>query len=121
MGRFFTDQQRFNIVKEFRTSGLTISDFARKRRMSRETLRDWVNAYNNLNGNFIDVSNFDNEKDVVIKDEDVVVNILSDEQKIKRRFTRFDHSIVMIEFKGLKITTSLEQAQILLDIIYEQI
>ncbi len=40
MGRFFTDQQRFNIVKEFRTSGLTISDFARKHRMSRETLRD---------------------------------------------------------------------------------
>lgn len=121
MGKFYTDQQRFNTVKEYRLSGKTVSEFAREKNISRETLRDWVNAYNNLSGNFINVSNFDNFDDILIKDDDVTVNILSDEQKYKRRFTRFDHSIVMIEFKGLKISTSLEQAEILLDRIYEHL
>ena len=35
--------------------------------------------------------------------------------KKSRHFSRFDHSIVVIEYKNLKITTSLEQAMAILD------
>ncbi len=38
-------------------------------------------------------------------------------EKKKRRnhFDRFDHCVVEIEYKGIKITTSLEQAEMLLE------
>ena len=35
-------------------------------------------------------------------------------------FTRFDRSIVVIEFNGLKITTSLEHARVILGDYYEK-
>ena len=50
-----------------------------------------------------------------------MVNFLTDQDKKSRHFTRFDHSIVMIEYKGIKISTSLEQALKLLEQIYEHI
>ena len=38
-------------------------------------------------------------------------------EKVKRsnHFNRFDHSIVVIEYKEIKITTSLEQAEKILE------
>ena len=36
-------------------------------------------------------------------------------------FNRFDHSIVVIEYKELKITTSLAQAEKLLEKLYDNI
>ena len=45
------------------------------------------------------------------------MNVLDEEQIIKKshHFSRFDHSIVLVEIKGIKITTSLEQALVILD------
>ena len=45
------------------------------------------------------------------------MNILNEEQVIKKshHFSRFDHSIVVIEYKNLKITTSLDQALTILE------
>ena len=51
--KFFTDFERTEYVKKFRTSGLFLRRFAMMHRVNRETLRDWVNAYRNLEGKFI--------------------------------------------------------------------
>lgn len=121
MGKFYTDIERFNAVKEFRTSNKNVSEFAREKGISRTTLRDRVNAYNNLSGDFINVNKFEKVPNLITKDEDLMVNFLTDQDKKSRHFTRFDHSIVMIEYKGIKISTSLEQALKLLEQIYEHI
>ena len=51
--KFFTDFERTEYVKKFRTSDLFLRRFAMMHRVNRETLRDWVNAYQNLEGKFI--------------------------------------------------------------------
>lgn len=40
-------------VKKFRTSGLSLRRFTMMHGVSRETLRDWVNTYQDLEGKFI--------------------------------------------------------------------
>ena len=47
----------------------------------------------------------------------IKANILNEVEKQNKssHFTRFDHSIVVIEYKEIKITTSLEQAERLLE------
>lgn len=48
---------------------------------------------------------------------------ISEIEKKKRRnhFDWFDHSVVEIQYKELKITTSLEQAEILLEQLYDEL
>ena len=99
MGKHYTDAERMNFVKKWRISGLPMKTFARENGLCRETFREWANAYRDLEGSF------------------VRMNILEEEQVIKKshHFSRFDHSIVLVEVKGIKITTSLEQALAILD------
>lgn len=123
MGKFYTDQERYECCRKWKISGLSINQYAKEIGMSRGTLRDWVCAYKNLTGKFINISNLSERENTIIEDKDVRLNILSDVEKIQKstHFSRFDHSIVTIEYKDVKITTSLEQAERLLERIYGQI
>lgn len=109
--RKYTDQERFDAVKKYKQSGMSVREFALANGYNRETLRDWVNAYNNLEGSLIRIDNI-NEDASVIDDKDVRMNLLKPEQIIKKshHFSRFDHSIVVIETSHIKLTTSLEQS-----------
>ena len=102
---------------------MSVAAFALKNGMARTTLRDWMKAYNNINGKFINVKTVSEKENNIIGENDIRVNILSEIEKIKKstHFTRFDHSIVVIEYKELKITTSLEQAEALLEKLYDHI
>ena len=82
-----------------------------------------MNAYNNVNGKFINVKTVSEKENGIIEDKDVTVNILSEIKKNKKssHFNRFDHSIVVIEYKELKITTSLSQAEKLIEKLYDNI
>ena len=121
--RFYTDQERYEWCRKCKLSGMPVTTFARKNGLSRETLRDWMNAYNNTNGKFINVNTVSENVNNLIEDKDVKVNILSEVEKIKKskHFSRFDHSVVVIEYKELKVTTSLEQAEKILDRLYDQL
>ena len=121
--RFYTDQERYEWCRKCKLSGMPVTTFARKNGLSRETLRDWMNAYNNINGKFINVNTVSENENNLIEDKDVKVNILSEVEKIKKskHFSRFDHSVVVIEYKELKVTTSLEQAEKILDRLYDQL
>lgn len=115
--RFFTDFERMEYVKKFRASGLSLRRFAMIHGVNRETLRDWVNAYQDIEGKFIRLD-FDNDKVGTLKTtDDITLNVLTKEQieKKSRHFSRFDHSIVIVEYKDIKITTSLEQALTILE------
>ena len=121
--RFYTDQERYEWCRKCKLSGMPVTTFARKNGLSRETLRDWMNAYNNINGKFINVNTVSENVNNLIEDKDVKVNILSEVEKIKKskHFSRFDNSVVVIEYKELKVTTSLEQAEKILDRLYDQL
>ncbi len=123
MGKFYTDQERYEWCRKCKISGDSINKFARNNGISRGTLRDWMSAYNNIHGKFINLNKLSEKENTVIEDKDVTINILSEIEKVKRstHFSRFDHSIVVIEYKELKITTSLEQAEKLLEKLYDQI
>ena len=120
MGKYYTDQERFEVVKHYLRSGLSQSDYSKMHGYARTTLRDWINAYNYVSGDFIRIDNIGTNESI-IEEKDVKMNILRSEEIVKKssHFTRFDHSIVVIESKGIKITTSLEQAIKLLERIYD--
>lgn len=114
--KYYTDYERLEFVKKWKVSKLNRSEFARQNDLAYETFRDWVNAYNNLEGRFVRIDP-SIEGEYIGKKDDVTMNLLSEEQVIKKskHFSRFDHSIVVIEYKSLKITTSLTQALAILE------
>ena len=59
------------------------------------------NAYNNIHGKFINVNTVSERENNIIEENDVRVNMLSEVEKIKKssHFSRFDHSVVVIEYK----------------------
>lgn len=118
--KYYTDQERYEHCRKQKISGMTISEYARRNNLNRGTFRDWVKAYNNINGKFINVKAVSEKENNIIEDKDVKINILSEIEKNNKssHFSRFDHSIVVIEYKEIKITTSLEQAERLLDKLY---
>ena len=59
--KFFTNFERMECVKKFRTFGLSLRRFAMMHGVNRETLRDWVNAYQDLEGKFIGLD-FDSDE-----------------------------------------------------------
>ncbi|MFA7097717.1 MAG: helix-turn-helix domain-containing protein [Gammaproteobacteria bacterium] len=123
MGKHYTDRDRLDMVKKYRLSGLTMSDYARQEKINRSTLKDWVAAYNHLQGDFIRMDNLDSKPGTLIDEDDMRMNMLKDNEVIKKstHFTRFDHSIVVIETKEMKITTSLEQALKIVGLIYDRL
>lgn len=114
--KYYTDYERLEFVKKWKVSKLNRSEFARQNDLAYETFRDWVNPYNNLEGRFVRIDP-SIEGGYIGKKDDVTMNLLSEEQVIKKskHFSRFNHSIVVIEYKSLKITTSLTQALAILE------
>lgn len=114
--KHYTDQERYEHCRRCRLSGKSVSQYAKENGLNRATLRDWMNAYKNIHGKFINVSTVSENENNIIESDDLRVNMLSEvEKKKKSHFNRFDHSVVEIEYKGVKIATSLEQAEKILE------
>lgn len=110
--KHYTDRERMEIVKKFRASGLSINRYARENGIAYATLRDWAYAFRDLEGKFVRLDFDESDPSRLMSTQDVTMHMLSEEQVRGKSnaFSRFDHSIVVIEHKGIKITTSLEQA-----------
>lgn len=110
--KHYTDRERMEIVKKFRASGLPINRYARENGIAYATLRDWAYAFRDLEGKFVRIDFDESDPSRLMSTQDVTVHMLSEEQVRAKSnaFSRFDHSIVVIEHRGIKITTSLEQA-----------
>ncbi len=119
MGKYKTDYERLETVKEFKVSKLSVSEFARQKGINRTTLRDWINAYDNIDGSFVRLNKVldSSRKSVLLSNDDVNVSLLKPEEirAKSKNFTRFDHSVVVIEVAQVKVTTSLEQALAILE------
>lgn len=100
-----------------------VSEFARKEGYDRCTLTDWIRAYENLQGNFIRIDNLDEQPGTIMNQENVKINVLKEDQVTvtSNHFSRFDHSVVVIETKQMKITTSLDQALRIVELIYDRL
>ncbi len=116
MAKRLSDQERLEYVKKYKESGLSVSEFAKMNNLCRCTLRDWINAFESISGDFIKVNPELQGRGEMMKTDGMRMNMLSQRQITGKstHFTRFDHSIVVIEFNGLKITTSLEHARTIL-------
>jgi len=123
MGKHYTDRERMDAVKKYRASGMSASEFARKEGYNRSTLKDWVSAYQNLQGDFIRIDNIDDQPGALINQENIKMNVLKDDEitRTSGHYSRFDHSIVVIETKQMKITTSLDQALRIVELIYDRL
>ena len=119
MGKYKTDYERLETVNEFKVSKLSVSEFARQKGINRTTLRDWINAYDNIDGSFVRLNKVldSSRKSVLLSNDDVNVSLLKPEEirAKSKNFTRFDHSVVVIEVAQVKVTTSLEQALAILE------
>lgn len=114
--KHYTDRERMEIVKKFRASGLPISRYAKENGLAFSTLRDWAYAYEDLEGRFVRLDFDESDPSRLMATDDVTMHMLAEEE-IRRKsnaFSRFDHSVVVIETRGVKITTSLEQAMAIL-------
>ena len=123
MGKHYTDRERLDMVKKYRQSNLGLSEFARQEHINRSTIKDCVSAYNHLQGDLIRLDNLDSKPGALMDEDDMRLNMLKDNEVTKKstHFTRFDHSIVVIETKEMKITTSLEQALKIVGLIYDRL
>ena len=123
--KFRSDLERLEIVKKFKCSGLSISEFSRENEIPYATLRDWIYAYDNLDGDFVRINkaiDTISSNCVLIDDEDVKMKMLSTDEVYKKssHFSRFDHSVVVIEYERIKVTTSIEQALKILEKYYDR-
>ncbi|MFA5179672.1 MAG: helix-turn-helix domain-containing protein [Candidatus Izemoplasmatales bacterium] len=123
MGKHYSDRERLEAVKKYRTSGKSASAFALEEGYSRSTFKDWVSAYEHLQGEFIRIDNMEEKGGTLINEENVKMNVLKDDEvtKTSNHFSRFDHSVVVIETKQIKITTSLAQALKIVELIYDRL
>jgi len=121
MAKHYTNRERLDAVKNYRASNLSLSEFARLFGYNRSTLKDWVAAFNHLEGDFIRIDNINDNPGELINKEHIKLNMLKGDDVTKKstHFSRFDHSIVVIETKQIKITTSLEQALKILEVIHD--
>lgn len=108
MAKRISDRERLEYVKQYKTSGLSVSEFAKRHNLARCTLRDWINAFESISGDFIQVNPSLAEKGDFMKTGEVRMNMLSHEQIGRKsyHFSRFDHSVVVVEIKGIKVTMS---------------
>jgi len=123
MGKHYTDRERLDAVKKYRGSGMGVSEFARIEGYNRSTLTDWISAYQNLQGDFIRIDNVEDQPGALIDEENIKMNVLKDDEitRTSGHYSRFDHSIVVIETKQMKITTSLDQALRIVELIYDRL
>ena len=110
--KHYTDRERMEIVKRFRASGLSINRYAKENGIPFTTLRDWAYAFRDLEGRFVRLDFDESDPSRLMSTRDVTMHMLSEEQVRGKSnaFSRFDHSVVVIEHRGIKVTTSLEQA-----------
>ena len=77
MGKYYSDLERYEYVRKFRISGKTIRQYAREEGVNERTLGDWIRAYNNMHGKFINVNTVSEKESNIIETEDIRVNMLT--------------------------------------------
>lgn len=119
---FYTNDERYEFVRQFKKSKLNMTEFCLLNKLTRTTFKDWVNAFDSISGSFLDVSKLPDVPLALVNEEDLTVNLLKPQEIIKKssHFSRFDHSIVVVEYKEIKITTSLNQDLEILKVFYDR-
>jgi transposase-like protein len=123
MGKHYSNRERLDMVKKYRISGFSISEFARENQVNRSTFQDWLAAYKQLQGDFIQIDELNEKEGVIFEEDKIRINLLKEDEISSKsaHFNRFDHSIVVIETEKMKVTTSVEQALQIIGVIYDRL
>lgn len=84
MGKHYTDYERYEHCRKYRISGLSVAEYARQNNINRSTFKDWVSAFNNINGKFINISTVSDNEGELIDKGSYRANILSEVEKFKK-------------------------------------
>ena len=79
--RFYQNQERYEWCRKCKLSRMTVATFAKENGLNRETLRDWMNTYNDIHGKFINVNTVSEKENNIIEEKDVGVNMLSKQKR----------------------------------------
>ena len=122
MSKYKSDYERLEMVKKFKCSNKSISQFSKDENIPYATIRDWIRAFDNIDGEFVKLKKEIYKPGVVLENNDATLKLLKNEDIYHKNthFTRFDHSVVVIEFAKIKITTSLQQALEIMSQYYDR-
>ena len=122
MSKYKSDYERLETVKKFKCSNKSISQFSKDENIPYATVRDRIRAFDNIDGEFVKLKKEMSKPGVVLENNDATVKLLKNEEIYHKNshFTRFDHSVVVIEFAKIKITTSLKQALEIMSQYYDR-
>ena len=104
MSKYKSDYERLEMVKKFKCSNKSISQFSKDENIPYTTIREI------------------SKPGVILENNDATLKLLKNEEIYHKNshFTRFDHSVVVIEFAKIKITTSLQQALEIMSQYYDR-
>ena len=78
--KYYTDRERLETVKRLRASGQSITRFARENGIAYATLRDWADAFRDLEGKFVRLDFDESDPSRLMSTQDVTTHMLSEEQ-----------------------------------------
>ena len=118
MSKYKPDYERLEMVKKFKCSNKTISQFSKDENIPYTTIR----AFDNIDGEFVKLKKEISKPGVILEINVDTIKLLKYEDIYHKNshFTRFDHSVVAIEFAKIKITTSLQQALEIMSQYYDR-
>ncbi len=85
MVKHYTDYERYEHCRKYRVSGMSVAEYSRQNNINRSTFKDWLSAYNNINGKFINVSIVNNTDGELIDNGTYRANMLSEVEKNKEK------------------------------------
>ena len=115
MSKYKSDYERLEMVKKFKCSNKTISQFSKDEKIPYTTIRDWIRAFDNIDGEFVKLKKELSKPGVVLENDDATVKLLKNEFFYPNdwKYTTCDDFITELEkyliwFKNKRIKRRLE-------------
>ena len=87
MGKHYSDRERLDAVKKYKISGLRMSEYVKIEGYNRSTFKDWVNAYEFLQGDFIRIDNLEDQPGVLLNEENIKLNLFRNEEIAQYKYS----------------------------------
>lgn len=105
MSKYKSDYERLEMVKKFKCSNKTISQFSKDEKIPYTTIRDWIRAFDNIDGEFVKLKKELSKPGVVLENDDATVKLLKMRKFIIETLILLDLIILLLllSLKKLKL------------------
>lgn len=118
-----SEAEKKRILEELRQSEESIRKFCKRNGLSGSTVRKWRDRYWNNQGGFVKLEKSEGPTGLLRAEngECKEKRIEGEEEFVNARNVFNGQNLVVIEYKGLKVTASLEQSLEILEMFYDRI